>query len=138
MHNIHKKVLRKEGIQKRRGKKKKIEIKEWERTALQLTLQVGDDKVVVEFDGTVLLHLVLQLKDGVLHVANLLILLLQLQPLLLQGALLLRQLLMHLTAERPKVTLQLGGRDKDTSTNGLEMHPGTGITEDVFDEVLCC
>lgn len=78
----------------------------------ELTLQVGDDEVVVEFDGAVLLHLVLQLKDGVLHVGDLLILLLQLQPLLLQGTLLLRQLLLHLTAERPKVTLQLGNREK--------------------------
>ncbi|TNN77591.1 hypothetical protein EYF80_012181 [Liparis tanakae] len=49
-----------------------------------LTLEVCDDEVVVEFQSAVLLHLVLELEDGFLHVHDLSLLLLQLQALLLQ------------------------------------------------------
>ena len=64
----------------------------------------------MEFDGTVLLHLVLQLKDGVLHVADLGVALLQHPPLLLQRPLLLRQLLLHLPLELTVLPVQLQGR----------------------------
>lgn len=56
----------------------------------RLTLQIRDNEVVVEFDSSMLLHLVLQLEDGFFHVGNLRVLLLQLGALLRQNTLLLR------------------------------------------------
>lgn len=72
-----------------------------------LTLQVRDDEVVVQLQGPVLLHLVLQLKDGLLHVGDLRLLLLQVHALLLQGALLLAQLPLRLFPELPVFPIQL-------------------------------
>lgn len=87
-------------------------------SGLALTLQVADDEVVVQLERPVLLHLVLQLKDGLLHVAHLRLLLLQLQPLLLQLLLLLLQLLLRPLLEAPEVNVQL--RQGDRGRGGVQ------------------
>lgn len=80
-----------------------------------LTLQVRDDEVVMELQGSVLLHFVLQLKDGLLHVADLRLLLLQLDAPLLQSALLLGDLPLRLLLEAPVFTVQLQEEQKPLS-----------------------
>lgn len=83
-----------------------------------LTLQVSDDEVVVELDRSVLLHLILQFEDGLLHVRDLGVLFLQLRALLSQHPLLLRQLFLHLILEHLEIRLQLQGV-KDTREERL-------------------
>lgn len=65
----------------------------------------------MQLERSVLLHFVLQLKDGLLHVAHLCLLLLQFQPLLLQLLLLLLQLLLCPLLEAPELNVQLRQRD---------------------------
>lgn len=61
----------------------------------------------MQLQGSMLLHFVLQLKDGLLHVCDLRLLLLQLHALLLQDALLLGHLLLSLILELPVLPVHL-------------------------------
>lgn len=61
----------------------------------------------MQLERSVLLHLVLQLEDCLLHVAHLRLLLLQVQPLLLYLLLLLLQLLLRPLLEASELNIQL-------------------------------